>query len=144
MALRFALEVALRCLGRLVERGRPVDGAVGLAAARVGLRGPDAVDGLAVRNRHHPAEWAAAPGVEPGAAPPDVEVGLLGDLLGLCAVPHDPEHETEDPRRGEVVEPGEGGLVPASGRSEEVTEIGPAVSRGGSTFPLGFASRGNR
>ena len=59
--------------------------------------------------------------------PPDLEERLLGDLLGLRRVAHDPDGEAEDPRRGGVVQARERCLVAPSGEPEQLAEVAAAA-----------------
>ena len=112
------------CLG-----GRVVlDGLAALVVRRVPsrarLRGPDPVHGLAVHERQDPGDGAPASRVEPARGPPDLQEGLLCDLLGLARVADDPHRQPVGTGRRRVVQLGEGCLVPAPRALEQLGEVG--------------------
>ena len=98
------------------SRGRPV-ALLWCTSCRGG------VDASAERTRSTALRWTMVSSqdtalplgrVEPAPRAPDLQVGLLGDLLGLRRVAYDAEGEAVDPGRGRVVQLGEGRLVTAA------------------------------
>ena len=88
---------------------------------------------------------AAPVGVEPAPSAPDVQERVLGDLLGLGAVPDHAQHQPEDAGGHRVVQAGEGLLVAAAAGLEQVRQLADGGARRGAapgTGPAGGVSPG--
>lgn len=75
--------------------------------------GGDALDRPLMGSRHDPAQGAPPAGVEPRAVPPPVQVHHPGHLLRAHGVPHDPQHQAEEPAAGLVIQLGKRNLITA-------------------------------
>ena len=76
-------------------------------------------------------------GVEAARGPPDLQEGLLCDLLGLARVADDPHGQPVGTGGGCVVQPGEGRLVPAPRAPEQLGEVAPLAAPALSSTPGG-------
>lgn len=86
--------------------------------------GTQTIDGAAARYGRQPGNGGAAAAVEGGGCPPDLDVGVQGDLLGIGGVAEDARDQSVDQMAGSIVEFGKGGLI---GCGDAVDEAAPRV-----------------
>ena len=105
----------------------------GLSAATSMAAGSSSIEALAslahdidrpvAGNRRHPRDRRRQAGIELPGAVPDLDVGLLNDLLREILSPQDTQHHAEEFRARGGVEALESGLIPLRNRGNQPDQL---------------------
>ncbi len=88
-------------------------------ALRAGLLAPHEVDGAAVHEREQVARGPRARRIEARRTAPEIDEGLLHDVLGLARIAHDAQRQRVGGPAEEVVQLGERAFIPVRAARDE-------------------------